>query len=87
MAYYRKCPYCDANLDPGESCFCQEKMDRQEDYRDGYEGIGPERGIFVSRKDAYAHVLGSGIDIPEEIRESPEEVEAWYYSGNFVKVG
>ncbi len=24
MAYYRKCPYCNANLDPGESCRCQD---------------------------------------------------------------
>jgi len=22
MSYYRKCPYCGANNDPGESCVC-----------------------------------------------------------------
>ena len=25
MGYARKCPYCGAYLDPGESCDCQEK--------------------------------------------------------------
>ena len=25
MAYYRTCPLCGANLDPGESCDCAEK--------------------------------------------------------------
>lgn len=23
MAYYRECPYCGVNLDPGERCDCQ----------------------------------------------------------------
>lgn len=23
MSYYNVCPYCDANLDPGEKCDCQ----------------------------------------------------------------
>ncbi|WP_312426358.1 hypothetical protein [Lacrimispora sp.] len=82
MAYYRKCPSCGANLDPGESCWCQE-----EETDSGYIGIGPEMGIFVRKEDAYSHALGSGVDIPEEIKESPKEVEEWYYSGNFVKVG
>ena len=25
MHYYRRCPICRANLDPGERCDCQEK--------------------------------------------------------------
>ena len=25
MPYYRTCPYCKSNLDPGESCDCQKK--------------------------------------------------------------
>lgn len=25
MAYYKTCPICGANLDPGESCDCQDK--------------------------------------------------------------
>lgn len=24
MAYYYTCPYCDSNLDPGETCDCQQ---------------------------------------------------------------
>lgn len=24
--YYRVCPYCHANLDPGETCDCQNKV-------------------------------------------------------------
>lgn len=25
MLYYRTCPYCGANLDPGEGCDCQKE--------------------------------------------------------------
>ena len=25
MSYYRTCPWCGANLDPGEQCDCKEK--------------------------------------------------------------
>lgn len=25
MRYYRTCPYCGANLDPGEVCDCRDK--------------------------------------------------------------
>ena len=25
MAYYRKCPYCEALLDPGEVCDCKKE--------------------------------------------------------------
>jgi len=33
MSYYRECPYCGANLDPGERCDCQDKeqTDERED--------------------------------------------------------
>ena len=27
MAFYRKCPYCGANLDPGERCDCTSSND------------------------------------------------------------
>lgn len=27
MTYYRPCPYCGDNLDPGEICDCQKKED------------------------------------------------------------
>lgn len=30
MAYCKECPYCGANLDPGEHCSCiEEKSDEQ----------------------------------------------------------
>ena len=25
MSYYRTCPYCEANLDPGEVCSCMKE--------------------------------------------------------------
>lgn len=32
MAYYHTCPYCGANLDPGEHCDCEkEENDEQDD--------------------------------------------------------
>lgn len=27
MPYYYTCPYCGANLDPGERCDCQDKQE------------------------------------------------------------
>lgn len=30
MSYYRVCPNCGANLDPGERCDCQDEEDRDE---------------------------------------------------------
>lgn len=29
MAYYRTCPLCGGNLDPGEPCDCQEERERE----------------------------------------------------------
>lgn len=28
MRYFRPCPYCGANLDPGERCECQDKKEQ-----------------------------------------------------------
>ena len=30
MAKYRECPFCHANLDPGERCECRDEEQRQE---------------------------------------------------------
>lgn len=27
MSYFWTCPYCEANLDPGEKCECQEQKE------------------------------------------------------------
>lgn len=32
MAYYRTCPRCGANLDPGEKCDCGRKKERINSY-------------------------------------------------------
>ena len=29
MAYYRVCPYCGCNLDPGERCDCQIQREKR----------------------------------------------------------
>ena len=29
MAYFHKCPYCDGNLDPGETCDCLKEAKRE----------------------------------------------------------
>ncbi len=33
MAYYHVCPFCGANLDPGEHCDCKEKATPGEEDR------------------------------------------------------
>ncbi len=33
MAYYYTCPYCGSNLDPGETCDCQERNHMEEKER------------------------------------------------------
>ena len=30
MAYYETCPFCGANLDPGETCDCRREDGREE---------------------------------------------------------
>lgn len=32
MAFYRTCPYCSANLDPGEHCDCQDRKRREQEH-------------------------------------------------------
>ena len=49
MSYFRTCPYCHANLDPGERCDCrgQEEQHRTgETYRDERQG-NTERRVAV----------------------------------------
>lgn len=29
MAYFKVCPYCGSNLDPGEKCDCREERERK----------------------------------------------------------
>lgn len=32
MAYYRICPKCGCNLDPGERCDCEDEKQRQDEF-------------------------------------------------------
>lgn len=34
MSFYKKCPHCGANLDPGEPCDCQQEKEREERRRE-----------------------------------------------------
>lgn len=34
MAYYRICPRCGCNLDPGEQCDCEEEEKREQERRE-----------------------------------------------------
>ena len=33
--YYKECPICGANLDPGEKCDCESEVTKNGDTRDG----------------------------------------------------
>lgn len=40
MAYYRICPRCGCNLDPGEPCDCEEEEKREREHREKmFEGL------------------------------------------------
>lgn len=40
MAYYRICPRCGCNLDPGEPCDCAEEEKREQEQREKmFEGL------------------------------------------------
>lgn len=47
MAYFRQCPYCGANLDPGERCDCRE---------DKPDGGKEERNAEAHGKGGGGHV-------------------------------
>lgn len=47
MSYYRICPNCGANLDPGEHCDCQDK-------KEAVQGAANTRGGKRSNKLATA---------------------------------
>lgn len=73
MGYFKTCPNCGAHLDPGENCDCS---------WDYYQGIGPEHGICVRKKDAFCYALER---IANGTQEDKDEFEEWFYSGNWTK--
>lgn len=38
MAFYKTCPFCGANLDPGEKCDCQDTERKKEEKDDECTG-------------------------------------------------
>nr|MBR4279814.1 hypothetical protein [Clostridia bacterium] len=51
---YKKCPHCGANLDPGETCDCQD----EEHEVDAQEARRPLRGRQLSMDALYARHMG-----------------------------
>ena len=50
MAQYRTCPYCGANLDPGERCDCEKKSAPDAaNIRDGKAGETPNTNSHYTR--------------------------------------
>lgn len=43
MCYYRTCPHCGANLDPGERCDCREKGNGLPSATNTEQANGPEQ--------------------------------------------
>lgn len=46
MSYCKECPYCGANLDPGEHCTCQEEH--------AEEKLQPVKITYQARQDRNA---------------------------------
>ncbi|MBO5597609.1 MAG: hypothetical protein J5943_03265 [Oribacterium sp.] len=45
MAFYKTCPFCGANLDPGETCDCQtEKKHKEEEIEKIVSRLKTEKG-------------------------------------------
>lgn len=52
----------------------------------GYEGIGPEEGIFIPADIAFEYALERCLKGTEEDKkEFQEMLEEWFYSGNWIK--
>lgn len=56
MAYYKVCPNCGCNLDPGEKCDCEKekKQERRQDFFGRHLKVEPNAGqlafVFGSEK-------------------------------------
>ena len=57
MAQYKKCPYCGANLDPGEKCDCEKETDfseqRKSSQRIGQPGTELNKNKRIRRKTVH----------------------------------
>jgi hypothetical protein len=58
MAYYRVCPDCGCNLDPGETCDCRGRAARQQKFFDRHLKVEKKAGqlafVFDNREVGYA---------------------------------
>lgn len=55
---------------------------------EGYEGMGPENGIFIPMEDAFEYAIDrciNGPDREEFEKEFKETLVEWFYSGNWIK--
>lgn len=60
MAYYRVCPDCGCNLDPGESCDCRNEKSRRQEATKKMLKENPSTGQYEFRFEgqAYGHIPG-----------------------------
>lgn len=63
MSYYRTCPNCGANLDPGERCGCQDK--EQVNEREDREAQARSYGLSYGQFMPYVE---NGWKLPKQIR-------------------
>ncbi len=59
MAFYITCPLCGANLDPGESCDCQEKKEQENQRMQSIMRVGKDGQMqmcFAGEVDGVAEV-------------------------------
>lgn len=47
MAYYRVCPLCGSNLDPGERCDCQDEQRKRENLFESVTRVESRTGQMV----------------------------------------
>lgn len=51
MAYYRTCPLCGSNLDPGEKCDCESEKSKREQFYMESTRMNPITGQMAFRWD------------------------------------
>lgn len=53
----------------------------------GYEGIGPEKGIYVKKEDAFSYALERlAQGTSQEWEAFKKAFEDWYYSDNWIEI-
>ncbi|MGL5437098.1 MAG: hypothetical protein ACRDBO_17260 [Lachnospiraceae bacterium] len=53
----------------------------------GYQGIGPEAGVFVDMHEAYHYAIERCLyGTNDERKEFRKMLVEWYYSGNWIEI-